>query len=529
MKSVVAVVIICSILLAITVAPITINQGKSQEIRVIKILEADNGANATAVGNNIEAMPSEGLPFTVNITLTGTTDFLFNYQVAVAYNRSLVRCTGAWINKDDSTFVFSQIKDNVVTPEPDIDNEYVGYVMLGASSILEDQYVNVSSGLLAQINFTAIKKGDSTLKIIPTGDLQYSQYADSFLWDPNLHDIAFTSEEFSLSTDCGPSAPVAAFSYQPPNPMPGVEVSFDAKDSYDPYGNITQYLWNFGDSTSKQNASTSAVSHTFDSLGAYLVNLTVMNDFALNPAYNYSDAIINEIQVGVVPNVNFTCELTQLGEQPEVAFDASQSTATDGSIVSYVWDFGDTSENITTDFSTTTHIFVDKGVYNVTLTVFDDHGLHSSITDIVQAGQVPIAAFTFSPPNPDVDQIVTFNATGSRVTSETDRIVSYMWDFGDGNVTRFDALNPNAISLQYSYPEKGNYSVTLTVYDNNGLYGSNVQNITVGHEPSLLEQYAIYIGTGIILALIIIVAALILWRRSKPKRHTVQPVKPTQK
>jgi len=47
--------------------------------------------------------------------------------------------------------------------------------------------------------------------------------------------------------------------------------------------------------------------------------------------------------------------------------------------------------------------------------------------------QAPIASFTFSPSNPLLYDIVTFNASASYDPDGS--IVSYAWDFGDGNVT----------------------------------------------------------------------------------------------
>ena len=54
-----------------------------------------------------------------------------------------------------------------------------------------------------------------------------------------------------------------------------------------------------------------------------------------------------------------------------VTFDASGSSDSDGSIISYAWDFGDGS---TASGATTSHTFVSSGTYAVRLTVTDDDG-----------------------------------------------------------------------------------------------------------------------------------------------------------
>jgi len=67
-----------------------------------------------------------------------------------------------------------------------------------------------------------------------------------------------------------------------------------------------------------------------------------------------------------------------LGET--VSFDGSGSSDPDGSIVSYVWDFGD---GTTGSGETTTHDYTAAGTYTVTLTVMDDDGATATDTLIV--------------------------------------------------------------------------------------------------------------------------------------------------
>ena len=58
-----------------------------------------------------------------------------------------------------------------------------------------------------------------------------------------------------------------------------------------------------------------------------------------------------------------------------VTFDGSNSTDPDGSIVSYTWDFGDSSPRAYT--SITVHKFIQEDTKNVTLTVTDNDGASS--------------------------------------------------------------------------------------------------------------------------------------------------------
>ena len=86
--------------------------------------------------------------------------------------------------------------------------------------------------------------------------------------------------------------------------------------------------------------------------------------------------------------------------------------------------------------------------------------------------QPPIASFTYSPENPIVNQTITFNASGSY--DPDGHIISYEWDFGDGNIT-----STTEEKIKHSYSEAGSYKVTLTVKDDKGATNSTAKVITV--------------------------------------------------
>lgn len=85
----------------------------------------------------------------------------------------------------------------------------------------------------------------------------------------------------------------------------------------------------------------------------------------------------------------------------------------------------------------------------------------------------PTAAFTWDPPNPDVTDVVTFNATTSYDFDGT--IANYTWNWGDSssNVT----ANP---IIGHIFSTAGSYNVNLTVTDNDGLNCSVVHTVNVG-------------------------------------------------
>ncbi|KON32112.1 hypothetical protein AC477_03400, partial [miscellaneous Crenarchaeota group-1 archaeon SG8-32-1] len=59
-----------------------------------------------------------------------------------------------------------------------------------------------------------------------------------------------------------------------------------------------------------------------------------------------------------------------------ISFDASGSYDSDGTIVSYLWDFGDGTKE---KGVTVAHSYSEAGAFNVTLTITDDDGSSSSV------------------------------------------------------------------------------------------------------------------------------------------------------
>jgi len=492
---------IMMILLFLGILLPSINSSTGQETRVMKILDAQTGSSSIALGNETKPMPPGGCPFTVTVTLEGVTNSLFTYQVAVKFNRTRVRCIAAWINRNDPSFVFYNYRVEAVILDADIENGY-GYVFLGAS--LTVHTVNVTTkGLLCQINFTAIKTGVSTLEIIPTESTEYPY--DSFLWektDEETQYIEFDTSSFSFSVTATSSPPVASFIFNPSNPIANQNVTFDASESYDPDGEIASYFWDFGDSTNRTTTENTII-HTFTLNGIYFVNLTVLDNDTL------TNSISNEIQVGEIPYANFTYEPLETMPNVTVTFDASGS-GDDGTIVSYVWDFDD--GNVATVYNAiVTHVFSRKGVFWVNLTVYDNDGLHTSVTQEIFVGKRPTAKFTYSPRNPLVDEVVTFDASESQAEDSDDHIVLYVWDFGDYNIT--ETISPQ-IEHAYTIAE-GDYPASLTVYDNNGLYNSTVQTVKVKISEGLTGADIMYIVAGITVVAVAIVVAAILLKRKK--------------
>ena len=171
------------------------------------------------------------------------------------------------------------------------------------------------------------------------------------------------------------------------------------------------------------------------------------------------------------PTANFTANPTSGIAPLEVAFDASNSSDSDGSITSYQWDFKDGN---TGTGETANHTFSSIGSYNVNLTVTDNDGATDSTTKTITVtettNQSPVASFTANPTSGIAPLEVAFDASNS---SDSDgSITSYAWDFKDGNTGNGETVN-------HTFSSTGNYNVKLTVTDDKGATSSATKTITV--------------------------------------------------
>jgi parallel beta-helix repeat protein len=98
-----------------------------------------------------------------------------------------------------------------------------------------------------------------------------------------------------------------------------------------------------------------------------------------------------------------------------------------------------------------------------------------SYTDF-QAAQPPIASFTYLPLDPAVNEIITFNASNSYVSDGF--IVNYEWGFGNG-------FNKTGEVVTHAYASPGNYSMILTVTDDDGAVDTETKDITVSGEKTI--------------------------------------------
>jgi parallel beta-helix repeat protein len=253
-----------------------------------------------------------------------------------------------------------------------------------------------------------------------------------------------------------PSPPVAALTATPSSGTAPLSVTLDASASQDFDGSITSYTFDFGDGSPVVGPQAGATaSHVYGS-GNFTAAVTVTDEDGLQ------DTATASVALGSPPTASLV--LTPGGGKAQVAVfaDASGSSDADGFIASYRFDFGDGSTVGPQASASASHVY-GVGNWTATVTVTDGTGATASASAPVTVvpNEPPVATLAVSPASVIVPGTVLADAWGS---SDPDgRIVSYIFDFGDGTVV--GPLAFGAVTHDYAV---GVWTLTVTVRDENG-------------------------------------------------------------
>ena len=221
--------------------------------------------------------------------------------------------------------------------------------------------------------------------------------------------------------------------------------------------NVT-WQWNFGNSNSSALKDPGS---TYFTEKTYTITLTAKD--GVNTSTKSLD-----ITVYKKPVIDFSVSPAK-GCVPLPVNFTSSATAGDGTIATYLWDFGDGATVQGSTYASTQHTYTSPQTPPITLNVTNSHGCYTTITknNQVEAVKGVIASFTPS--------ATTLCNAGESVaftnTSSGSGTLSYQWDFGDGN-------NSTTVSPTHVYAVKGNYVATLTTSSSDGC-SATVKSATI--------------------------------------------------
>jgi len=265
-------------------------------------------------------------------------------------------------------------------------------------------------------------------------------------------------------------APRAAFTLNPASGLAPLTVQFTNQST----GNITNYIWNFGDGTLSTDVNPS---HQYLLPGTYVVTLLASGPGGLGTAQ--ATVVVNAPPTFTPTHTatfTLTPTLTETPLQPPTATPTPTETPTETetAVVIVPTDTPTdtpTSTETPTDTPTPTPTFTETATETPTLTPTATE----TATDVPTETPLPPATDTPLPAPvatfvaqqvEDAPLTVQFDSSGSQ------NAVAYQWDFGDGQ-------GSNEPNPRHTYAQAGQYIVTLTVTGQDGRTDTTQQQITV--------------------------------------------------
>lgn len=218
-------------------------------------------------------------------------------------------------------------------------------------------------------------------------------------------------------------------------------------------GNISQWLWDFGDSSGTSNQQNPQ--YTYGGFGYYPVSLQTTD---INQC---SSQITQTIFVDSLPIPNFDWISTCV---PGIITFTNTSNGNGSNIVSYYWDFDD---GFMAGLQNPAHYYAGFGTYQVSLTVLNDRGCSNQIIIPVNVNPGLEADFTAADVCFGEDVHFLHYLINPNIPIET-----WLWSFGDGTYSTL----PDPIHL---YSQPGTYNVLLTVTDSLGC------DYTISHQVTI--------------------------------------------
>jgi len=273
--------------------------------------------------------------------------------------------------------------------------------------------------------------------------------------------------------------PTAAFTWSPGSPTCADTIQFTDQSIIGEGCSIAKWLWAFGDG---QTSTDQNPTHQYEEDGVYEVCHMAMDTEGSEHTTCQTITVANACPTAAFEFGPASPEGPGLVAGAGVVFQ-NNYTHPCGSIASYFWDFDDGSTSV--DCSPW-HVFDSAGTYNVCMTVTDDDGCADTVCHDVTIGPAcnPIASFAWMPQKFTCADTVNFSGRCTDMVGCT--IVSWAWDFGDGQTSADQ--NPT-----HRFAPDGIYTVCLTVTDSANLTNTVCKTVQVGpacpvasfqHEPA---------------------------------------------
>lgn len=317
----------------------------------------------------------------------------------------------------------------------------------------------------------------------------------NYYWTSNPEDVSLSGQEYNQTINVTPDtttvyqlvADVNGFSCPGVesvtiNVIPEILAYFTVEDeevcqnealsiAYD--GNAASsasYYWDFNSANLISGEGQGPIEISWELTGEKKISLFIIEDGCTSETY--------EVPVNVLktPISVFNADVLE-GCEPLIVNFINESENIDPNS-SYQWEFGDGT--ISNEESPNKEYSI-AGNYTVSLTVTNENECHDvrTLNSLIQVNETPVASFYPEPDETVVGQgIITFSNE-----STSSEILSYHWDFGDGQIS--DVANPEHI-----YNEVGVYLVQMLTVSPNGCENSDEKEVTIHPDANVFPPNA---------------------------------------
>ncbi len=288
--------------------------------------------------------------------------------------------------------------------------------------------------------------------------------------------------------------PGFTFSFRNDSVCQGYTTHFDTIH-VTPGDHLYNVSWNFGDPSSVPNNTSTLMSpsHQFTGPGVYVVKLKAIN------SDNCVDSVYREVPIYEAPKPNYGFVSNPCDSV--VYFSDLTANTGNGSIVSWKWIWGDGGDTtiLAPGPGNKSHLYVNAGVYQVTLIITNINGCVDSITQSVQRFPCIKAGFTYK------DTLCArYKIAFADSSLPVSRINQWHWTWGDGTDTTYTVHNS---PIMHTFASGGTFNVNLEVQAllNGTTISENMMSAVVIHPtpmpyfsnpPVCLKQVTLFTDTS---------------------------------
>lgn len=224
-----------------------------------------------------------------------------------------------------------------------------------------------------------------------------------------------------------------------------------------------RYFWTFGNTDTSTDYEPYVV---YSDTGNYTIRLTVRT-----APYNYEFSAESMVRVNSIPTISFSKGIACEGKDFVMENTSASKNA------SFIWNFGDSSAELSTNKTQVTHLYPNRGIYDVKLSA-SEWGCNSSTTSRVTVFEQPRAHFELDTITCEGVELQFTNKTQMRTA-----IFGVRWTFD-----AFGAFSTQK-NTSFTYHDFGSKRVSYTVKSEFGCSDSAFQTIQIKESPKVSFQF----------------------------------------